>query len=75
MTHFNYGGRIGMSQLIRLVIALCDLFVTYGARIKIFVAATTLIDSTQKATLVAWLDGIVAACEILRILQVTYESK
>lgn len=73
VTHFNYGGKIGMSTLIVLTIKLCALYVTYAPSIKTYINAQSTITTEQKAVVIAWLDGIVAACEILRVLQVKYE--
>jgi len=75
VSHFNYGGRIGMSTLIRLVIRLCDIYVKYSPKMKAYINDSTTLTSTQKSTVIAWLDGIVVSCEILRLLEVTYESK
>lgn len=72
---FNYGGRIGMSTTIRLVIKLCDIYVKYAPKMKAYINASTNLTTEQKSTVIAWLDGIVVSCEILRLLEVTYESR
>lgn len=72
---FNYGGRIGMSTTIRLVIKLCDIYVKYSPKMKAYINASTNLTTEQKATVIAWLDGIVVSCELLRLLEVTYESR
>lgn len=73
MTDFNYGGKIGLSTVIRLVVKLCDIYIPNAAAIITFVNDTTILDSTQKATLIAWLNGVVDACTLLKLIMVKYE--
>lgn len=70
---FNYGGRNGVSQIIRFTKLLCKIYLTYSVRIIAYIEASSL-DSGQKATVLAWLNGAQEACMILEMIQVTYEG-
>lgn len=59
----EYGARTGVTTLIKVVRALCRLYLTYSAKINAWV--NTAIPSGDRATVLAWLAGIAAVCAIL----------
>lgn len=73
MVNFNYGGRFGVSTIITLTVKLCDIYQPNVTKIKDFIDSVDAIDSGQKTTVKAWLDGADAACTILKIVKATYE--
>lgn len=70
---FNYGGRNGVSQIIRFVKLVCRIYLTYATRIVAYVEASPL-DSGKKTTVLAWLAGAQEACMILEEIQISYEQ-
>lgn len=74
MSHHMAIPKIGLTTIINLVIHFCRLYQENSTAIVAYINASTLIDSTQKTTLIAWLNGVYAACDILKVLRYTYES-
>lgn len=70
---FNYGGRNGVSTLIRTVKYLCKLYLAFANPIITWINGSTL-NSEQKTIVLAWLNGMQEACMILETVQVTYEN-
>ena len=70
---FNYGGRNGVSQIIRYTKFVCRIYLTYATRIIAYVESSSL-DSGKKATVTAWLAGAQDACMILEEIQISYEQ-
>lgn len=73
MPIFNYGGRNGVSEIIRLTRLLCRIYVRYSSRIVAFINASSL-TTEQKATVTAWLADAQEACMLLETVMVTYEK-
>jgi len=73
MSHFNYGGRIGLSSLILFVKKACRLYIMNRIAIKNYINGSSTLSVEQKATVITWLDAIEASCEILMLIEVIYE--
>lgn len=73
MAHSNYGGRNGVSSIVRLTRELCRIYTAYSGGIINYVNNSSMSPS-DKATVIAWLNGGVAACAILEAsVMVSYE--
>lgn len=70
---FNYGSRNGVSTLIRIIKALCKLYIAFSASIVAYINGSSL-DSGQKTTITAWLNGAQEACMILEEIKFSYEQ-
>lgn len=70
---FNYGGRNGISTIIRVTKHICRIYLTFSARITQYISDSTL-ETEKKTTVLAWLNAAQEACMILEEIQVSYEG-
>lgn len=70
---FNYGGRNGVSTLIRIVKGMCRLYLSFSGSIIQYIDNSSL-DAGQKTTVKNWLNGAQEACMILEEIQFSYEG-
>lgn len=69
---FNYGGRNGVSTLIKVTKHICHIYASFSGAIIAYVNGSSL-SSGDKATVIAWLNGASAACAILETIEYVYE--
>lgn len=74
MSFWNYGGRNGISSVIKFTKLLCRIYLAFSNPIIAYINGSSL-DSGKKTTVLAWLNGAHEACMILEEIQVVYENK
>lgn len=72
MPTFNYGGRNGMSTLLKMIRALCHLYIAFSAGIVEYINASSL-TSEEKTALINWLNTAQAMCALIEAIRFVYE--
>lgn len=74
MAFFNFGGRNGMSTILKLIRSICRVYTKFSGAITTYIADSSL-SSEDKTTVTNWLNAASTVCAIVETtLVITYEN-